>query len=921
MDHPRALPPEIQKALAQGRIILTANQRAARTLRRAFDLDQRALGHANWQPPPILAWDTWLTGLWRSLLLEGHATDMLLNASQEHTLWRAVIAADPATSSLRPLDALALTAAEAWLLLHTYRGADRLQRYPGNSDTRVFARWAAEFERRCIRSRYLTQAQLAETLRGSIVSGNAPNPPGILLIGFDATTPAQTALLDALRNAGSIVEESPPAAKAASAALAAAGTEHDELAACARWVRVRLTDKPEARLAVIVPAIETSRAEIDRVFRQVLAPELEDINAPVTSGPYEFSLGVPLATTPMVSAALSILRWTVNALSLERVSALLLSPYFATDASEHLARAEFDAFDLRQRHLLQPQLSLASLFAFASQSKQRPGLSSLLKHLQDLRPFANQREFTPVERTYADWAAMIHEILVAAGWAVTAVLDSVEFQTRRKWESSLDELATLDFDNVRVTFPDALAALERITAETLFAPESRHAPLQIMGPLESAGSLFDAIWFLRANDITWPARPSPNPLLPWQLQRDLSMPGANPALDAERARDITERIASSAPSIIFSYARESVDGPQRPSPALSTLDLENRGTSDIVPAGSPTLPIPVEIVVDDTPIPLPPDTVLPGGAAILQSQAACAFRAFAEKRLFASAPEAIDLGLDAAERGSLVHDVLERFWEQVQTQDALIKMSPIERTSMLSGAIDAALARPTHNIEPGWSSAYFAGERRRLLKLLGQWLNYELTRSPFIVRSREEMLNNVSIGPLHISVRVDRVDTFLENGEAAGDVILDYKTGSAKPTDWNGDRPDAPQLPLYAVVSESPRLAGIAFASIRPGNQMGIEGYQSQARVLPKAAKLKTDTLEAQVEQWRVVLERLAEAYHSGDARVSPKQYPSTCRYCQQRLLCRLDLNTLAPDANEDFIDENDPVVNTTDPPREVELD
>ena len=37
---------------------------------------------------------------------------------------------------------------------------------------------------------------------------------------------------------------------------------------------------------------------------------------------------------------------------------------------------------------------------------------------------------------------------------------SVEFQTRRKWESALDELATLDFDGVPVEFGQALKALE-----------------------------------------------------------------------------------------------------------------------------------------------------------------------------------------------------------------------------------------------------------------------------------------------------------------------------------------------------------------------------------------------------------------------------------------------------------------------------
>ena len=41
MDSNRALPPEIEQALARGWTILTANQRAARTLRRDFDLRQQ----------------------------------------------------------------------------------------------------------------------------------------------------------------------------------------------------------------------------------------------------------------------------------------------------------------------------------------------------------------------------------------------------------------------------------------------------------------------------------------------------------------------------------------------------------------------------------------------------------------------------------------------------------------------------------------------------------------------------------------------------------------------------------------------------------------------------------------------------------------------------------------------------------------
>ena len=89
-----------------------------------------------------------------------------------------------------------------------------------------------------------------------------------------------------------------------------------------------MEETPGARVAVVVPGLEERRAEIDRVFREVLAPELEDIAAREDGAPYEFSVGRALAGVPMVVVALDLLRWAVGALPLERVSGLLLSPYF-----------------------------------------------------------------------------------------------------------------------------------------------------------------------------------------------------------------------------------------------------------------------------------------------------------------------------------------------------------------------------------------------------------------------------------------------------------------------------------------------------------------------------------------------------------------------------------------------------------------
>src|SRR3569833_2873254 len=134
MPESSALILQVVEALASGWLVVTANQRAARTLRHAFDLKQRTEGRLSWEPPSILALENWLQSLHRRLVLEGKTTEVILNGSQQHALWRAIVRSDPTIDSLRPVDALAEAASGAWALLHAYRGRSRLGRYSGNSD-------------------------------------------------------------------------------------------------------------------------------------------------------------------------------------------------------------------------------------------------------------------------------------------------------------------------------------------------------------------------------------------------------------------------------------------------------------------------------------------------------------------------------------------------------------------------------------------------------------------------------------------------------------------------------------------------------------------------------------------------------------------------------------------------------------------
>jgi ATP-dependent helicase/nuclease subunit B len=562
-----------------------------------------------------------------------------------------------------------------------------------------------------------------------------------------------------------------------------------------------------------------------------------------------------------------------------------------------VAHAAFDASELRRARLLRPVISIAGLITTLRRSRRRPQLTGLVDALESLvhAGTKSRQELRP----HAVWADLIRERLQAARWGRAEGEDSIEFQTRQKWESALDELATLDFDGVRVPFDQALGELERLTQQTMFAPESHHAPVQVIGPLEAAGSSFDALWFLGAGDLGWPVKSAVNPLLPWALQRDLGMPGADPALEDARAQRITQRIAESAAQVVFSYATETTEGVQRPSPLLQSLHLEPVTIEQISPSAFEIAPVELEEYSDLTPLPLVPDHAIQGGAEILKLQAACGFRAFAERRLGSAELREIELGMDAAERGSVVHRVLEHFWNEVRSQAALRSMSKEVRAALLAQSIEHGLRRATTTSTPGWEEAYVDLQRARLATLLGPWLDLELERDPFSVKFSEEESRDVQIGPLRLNLRVDRVDVTEE-----GEIILDYKTGGAKSSQWQSDRPDEPQLPLYAVLTtaaepETP-LADVAFAQIRAGNDMAFESFRRRITTEKETAKRRALPLEEQLVEWRRVLEDLANAFHRGDARVDPKSYPTTCAHCAQRILCRL--NPAAFD--EDFDEE-----------------
>jgi ATP-dependent helicase/nuclease subunit B len=117
-----------------------------------------------------------------------------------------------------------------------------------------------------------------------------------------------------------------------------------------------------------------------------------------------------------------------------------------------------------------------------------------------------------------------------------------------------------------------------------------------------------------------------------------------------------------------------------------------------------------------------------------------------------------------------------------------------------------------------------------------------------------------------------------------GQVLIDYKTGRATPNDWLDERPDDPQLPLYAIAAKED-IAGVAYARIKTG-EMRCMGFTREAKQLPQV-KI-AESWPGLFVNWRRELDGLAGEFAQGVAGVDPKRGLVTCRHCDLHPLCRV---------------------------------
>jgi len=875
---------EVDTHLREGGLVVTASDRAARSVAAAFHRARQDEGLTAWPAPNILNWNSFVLDAWQKFC---HDSRLLLNTTQEVAIWAEIAGHGRSLATLLegPRYKLASLALEAHALLCSYapQFLRSNARASWQQDAAAFSEWLTAFDDVCGSGNLLSPNRLPIELIPMLKADTSKRPP-LLLAGFDRMLPIQRELFNAWGDWQEVVPGKPPN----TIIFHEAADTEAELAACAIWCNRQLASRPGARLLVVSQTANARRGKIERAFLRHAGPV------------FEFSLGIPLSRVALARTALLFLRWLDGPLVEQDLDWLLATGHAAACPQESAALVAYMRA-LRRKSLERTHWTLEAFLGQRCASEYLP--ASWIERITAVQ--SRQADFARRVQSPLDWAELVPRLLDELHFASASSLSSAEYQALHRWQLAVESCGSLGFDGSRISWKDFISLLSRALDETLFAPESRNAPIQIAGPAESAGLTADAIWFLGADETSWPAAGTTHPLLPIEVQREAKMPHATPQSDWELANAVTHRLLAAAPEVHFSFAKQNETVEARP----SRLIVQLAGAPvDLTPElKAPAAQIPQTIAYrDSSRIPYPPGRVK-GGAKLLSAQSQCPFRAFATARLAAEGWELAEAGLTASQRGNLLHAVLHSVWAEspdgIRSHAELLQLN--DRNSFVAGHVQRAMAQELRpHIRERMPRRYLELEALRLTQLVAEWLEYEAARVEFTV-AETEVKRPVTVAGLAFDLRLDRIDRLKDDTQ----LVIDYKTGRVSLNAWNPPRPEDVQLPLYAgyALDEDEVLGGLVFAKVQRGEQE-FAGQVFDPATITAGLKgtnslMKNQLSLEQLLEWHACIEQLAKDFLSGNAEVDPREpQETTCKRCDLQTLCRIQ--ELA--AQFDSKDEND---------------
>lgn len=824
--------------LQNGALVLTPTNRLSRTLLEAYAHKQKQEVS---EKPTCLPYILSLHYLFKQLQNKRVQNDypLILNAHQQFLLWHKILLS---SETVIPSQGLIHEIQEAWKRCQHWLITDFGSQWCLTEQTAQFQQWRNQFEQVLNQLHAITEEQLATYVASHT---EKLTPTTMIWVCFDDFTPQQIFLQKSLEEHGWQHLQFDYEPKTRPPQYYAAQDKLEETNQLIHWLDSRL-DAGDERIAVVVPDLQTEHKTLKRTLFRHFPKACVNV-----------SLGEALIQYPLVSHALHWLQLERPALTNHQVRLLLNSPFLKGSDEEFIARSEI----MQEHPLLQEAIIDWSLFI--DSLKKAPILAGLLEQLQAY----------PAEASIAQWISLFKHRLQQLKFPGEIVLHSETYQCLQRFILLFDEFLQLSVISPIVSQVEALELLRNLAQNAVFQAKEPSAKIQVLGLLEASGCAFDSVWVCGLTDHCLPQNTHFSAFIPIALQREQSMPHALPERELHLAQQLLQRFHHSTKQCIFSYPRLVGDIPHRASPLIK----------DFPPFIPTALKIEkssyLEERVEQYIIPLAQDSQVKGGTALLANQAKCPFRAFAAHRLHAKTSPESSTGIEGRERGQLLHTIMEQIWQLLKNQQTLHTISNEILTTQCEKIIRQVLQ--TFSKEKMYSFPIFLQELEfeRFKRLVEKSLAWDKQRPSFTIESLEQTYT-LHLAGMDLKVRIDRMDKV---GDSKW--VIDYKSNLFGTLPWSEERPQEPQLLLYALLDEA--IQTLVFLELKAGN-ITCEGFSADALELRGIRRIKSEETWSQHRQrWHDILSQLIVEFKEGHCVPKPIR-KATCQQCDFQNLCRM---------------------------------
>ncbi|MBA1306708.1 PD-(D/E)XK nuclease family protein [Stutzerimonas stutzeri] len=872
--------------MTDGTLVLTSTERVARHLKQQAALMQAVGGQKAWfSKGKIQTITSWIEQSWLELMPD----EQLLFPIQELATVKAVID----QSGLLPANMISSTSAarrvnQAYALVNKYQIAMDRQRFAFRTEFEAFYQWKEQIDAVCASRGFVFRAHLPGLLLAAITSGQVRVPDKIIVVGMTALNPAEAAVFNAVEALGTKLTIVSPQGQQSAPALIRTHNSAAEYGEVSHWVREQLkpyVDTPLAapQIAILVPDTRTFQAPLLEALSLHASPGsllpaggLGDARAP-----WDVSSGATLGARPIVRAAMDILSLTPFDADPEAFSRVLRSRWISGVASESASRAMVDIWMRDNLGLSMSGNDFLRAIAAYKGDAVPEFRKRFAAHLEALVSGA-------VSRHPSEWADHFANALTGMGWPGEHELDSANFQTMKAWDEALALFRTLDAQLGAVPYARAFMWLREIVDTRQFQPRISHiAPVSILGYEDAIGLHFDAVWILGAANSVLPARMEPSPFIPADLQVSAGILEASSEGSLEHAKAVVASLLSISDQVTVSCACHNEKGapmgaselfgawPEMADRLVSKGDFLDQqfGRLDRAAFAVETVP---PVSADEL-------TRLRGGVRIFKDYAEGPFLSFVRNRLGATEFPKPVVGFDPRIQGTMIHLVLELFWKQVRTSEALKSMSPSELFEMVGDKVREASNFLLNKLTWRYGTRLIGLEQLRLSSLVLEWLELEKARElEFEVLGFEEQ-HDITIGDVMLTVKLDRRDrVFLDAAKTQfRDIVFDYKSGNTmRMNSLNAATLTEPQLPIYATQIDYQekgieRIDGIALAQVN-AKSLGFHtrsNFTSELVKKPRASRVNAvddeEKWAGQCDAWNDMLLEMSAGFMDGVADLS----------------------------------------------------